>query len=200
MNHDVTVCVTSIPPRAAMLADALRSVAMQELQPAAIVVEYDHEHTGAAATKNRALAKVDTPWTAYLDDDDLFHPEHLRLLRAAADEHGADVVYSIPHIPQAPGHVQDPCYRYGLPFSAEALRTQSYIQTTFLCRTELLRAGGGWWCPEGSIYDDWGASIGMLDAGATFYHLPVVTFTWNHHGYGTAGVPGNTSGMASRWS
>lgn len=200
MTHDVTVCLTTIPPRAAMLADALRSVAMQELQPAAIVVEYDHEHTGAAATKNRALAKVDTPWCAWLDDDDTFHPEHLRLLREAADEQHADVVYSIPHIPQAPQHVQDPCYRYGLPFSAEALRTQSYIQTSFLCRTSFLRAGGGWWCPEGSIYDDHGAVLGMLDAGATFYHLAQVTYTWSHHGYGVAGVPGNTSGQPHRWS
>jgi glycosyltransferase involved in cell wall biosynthesis len=199
MTNDITVCIATIPPRATMLAQALASVAAQQLQPAAIIVEYDHDHTGAAATKNRALAHVDTPFVAYLDDDDTFHPEHLRLLREAVDEHRADVIYSIPHIPQNPGHVQDPCYRYGLPFSAEHLRAQSHIQTTILARTDLLRKGGGFWTPEGSIYDDWGAALGMLDAGAVFYHLPVVTFTWNHHGHGVAGVPGNTSGQPHRW-
>lgn len=199
MTHDVTMCVATIPPRAHLLARALASIAAQELQPAAIVVEYDHDHTGAAATKNRALAHVDTPWVAFLDDDDQVHPEHLRLVRTAADEHDADVVYSIPHIPQAPTHVQDPCYRYGMAFDPDALRRQSFIQTTFLARTSLLRAGGGWWCPEGTVFDDWGACLGMLDAGARFHHLQQVTYTWNHWGVGSAGVPGNTSGEPHRW-
>jgi glycosyltransferase involved in cell wall biosynthesis len=78
--NDITVCIPTIPPRAKMLARALESVAEQTLQPAAIIVEYDHEHTGAAATKNRALAKVTTPLVAFLDDDDHFLPHHLAVL------------------------------------------------------------------------------------------------------------------------
>ncbi len=62
-------------------------------------VEYDHEHTGAAATKNRGLAKVTTEWVAFLDDDDQFKPEHLEKLREAQLDSGADVVYSLPYIP-----------------------------------------------------------------------------------------------------
>jgi hypothetical protein len=34
--------------------------------------------------------------------------------------------------------------------------------------------------------------LALLNAGATFYHLPEQTFVWEHHGK-------NTSGRADRW-
>ena len=212
--HDITVCVATIPPRERLLRRALASVAVQTLQPAAIVVEYDHEHTGAAATKNRALAKADTPWVAFLDDDDSFWPAHLWTLREAIQggtvwnrpaNWVADVVYSIPNVPQLPGG-RDPNGRYGVPFDADELRRRSYIQTTSLIRADLLKQVGGFQLPDrtmpdGSpcVYDDWGAWLAMLDAGARFLHVPEITFTWNHWGRGDVGVPGNTSGEPSRW-
>jgi glycosyltransferase involved in cell wall biosynthesis len=100
MNHDITVVIATIPPRVKLLRKALASVVMQTLQPAAIVVEYDHERTGAAATKNRGLARVISEWVAFLDDDDQFMPEHLEKLAAAQHESSAGVVYSMPLIPQ----------------------------------------------------------------------------------------------------
>lgn len=198
MTTDITVCIATIPPRADRLAKALESVAQQTLQPAAIVVEYDHARTGAAATKNRALARVTSQWVAFLDDDDEMYPAHLEKLRTAADKYSADVVYSIPFIPQMAGGIRDE-YRPGLEFSADELRRRSYIQTTSLSRTEHAKAGGGFWCPEGSKYDDWGFYLGMLDAGARIFHLPEQTFIWNHWGHGGPGKPGNTSGLPDRW-
>jgi glycosyl transferase family 2 len=214
-THDITVCIATIPPREKMLRRAMASVAVQTLQPAAIVVEYDHEHTGAAATKNRALARVDTPWVAFLDDDDTFWPAHLEMLRIMAEdgswedapqEHGPwDVLYSIPNVPQLPGG-RDPNGRYGVPFDPDELRRRSYIQTTSLIRTSMLQDVGGFQLPDrvmpdGSlcVYDDWGAWLAMLDAGARFLHVPEITFTWNHWGRGEVGVPGNTSGEPDRW-
>jgi glycosyltransferase involved in cell wall biosynthesis len=121
MINDITVCIATIPPRGKLLRRALASVATQTLQPAAIVVEYDHEHIGAAATKNRAAAKATTPWLAFLDDDDQFLPHHLETLRHDPLEHEAgpeltrfDVVYSIPECPQLP-YGRDPNGRYGVP-------------------------------------------------------------------------------------
>ena len=198
MTHDITVCIATIPPRAKLLRKALSSVAIQTLQPATIVVEYDRERTGAAATKNRALAKATTEFVAFLDDDDVMYPEHLAKLRAAADEHQADVVYSMPFVPQQPGG-RDPFGRGGAPFDPDLLRRRSYIQTTSLMRTKLMQAVGGFQCPPGSNYDDWGCFLAMLDAGAMFYHLPEQTFEWNHWGYGKPGIPGNTSGQPNRW-
>jgi glycosyltransferase involved in cell wall biosynthesis len=212
--HDITVCIATIPPRARQLRQALASVVVQTLQPAAIVVEYDHEHTGAAATKNRALAAVRTPWVAFLDDDDQFLPEHLEILRWHAVDWlprtepstgwTPDVLYSIPEVPQYPTK-RDPNGRYGVPFDPDELRRRSYIQTTSLIRTDLLREVGGFQVPdrlvEGKpcVYDDWGAWLAMLDAGARFLHVPEVTFIWNHWGRGEVGQPGNTSGEPTRW-
>jgi len=197
--NDITVCIATIPPRGKLLRKALASVVAQTLQPAAIVVEYDHEKTGAAATKNRALSRVTTEFVGMLDDDDQFLPHHLERLRACAEATGADVVYSIPEVPQIRGG-RDPMGRYGVPFDADELRRRSYIQTTSLVRTKMFHESGGFQCPPGSDYDDWGAWISLLDHGAQFVHLPEVTFIWNHWGVGQPGIPGNTSGRPDRWA
>lgn len=198
MTPDITVCVATIPPRAKLLRKALASIALQTLQPAVIVVEYDHDRTGAAATKNRALAKVDTKFVGFLDDDDSMYPEHLEKLRAAAEEHAADVVYSMPFIPQVSGGI-DPSGMKGAPFDPAELRRRSYIQTTSLVRTKLIQSTGGFQCPPGSDYDDWGCWLALLDAGARFHHVPEQTFQWEHWGVGTPERPGNTSGRSDRW-
>lgn len=198
MNPDISVVIATIPTRGRELAKALRSVALQTLQPAAIHVEYDHQRTGGAATKNRGIAAVSTPWLAMLDDDDVFMPDHLLKLRTAAQETGADVVYSMPLIPQRQDGL-DPNGRYGLPFDATELRRRSYIQTTSLIRTEAIHASGGFQCPAGSDYDDWGCFLALLDRGAMFHHVAEQTFVWNHTGYGVPGRPGNTSGRGDRW-
>lgn len=207
MINDITVCIATIPPREKMLRRALASVATQTLQPAAIVVEYDHEHTGAAATKNRAAAKATTPWLAFLDDDDQFLPHHLETLHTSARWHSTwvDVAYSIPDVPQLAGR-RDPNGRYGVPFDAAELRRRSYIQTTSLVRRELFVEAEGFQLPDRAMpdgspcpYDDWGLWLAMLDLGARFLHVPEVTFIWNHWGRGEKGQPGNTSGQPDRW-
>jgi glycosyltransferase involved in cell wall biosynthesis len=197
---EITVVIATIPPRKEMLARALNSVGYQTRSADLIVIEPDPNHTGAAATKNRGIAKVTSEFVAMLDDDDEFWPEHLEKLLAAQQEHQADVVYSMPFIPGRPGGM-DPCGRFGQPFDADELRKRSYIQTTSLIRTELLKAAGGFQIPEGRgvPYDDWGAFLALLDLGAKFFHVAEQTFTWHHHGYGRPGVPGNTSGDPSRW-
>jgi len=214
---DITVVIATIPPRAHLLARALASVAAQTLQPQAIVVEYDHGRTGAPHTKNRAIRRAVTEWVAPLDDDDLMLPDHLEQLwvaqrrtqglddgMGAAD--GADVVYSVPHIPQAPSF-RDSQGRYGLPFDAEEMMRRSYVQTTSLLRACRVLEAGGFQVPDVVYdendgrrwYDDWGMYKQILARGGKFFHLNASTFIWNHHGYGVPGVEGNTSGDPARW-
>lgn len=197
MGSGISVVIATIPPRAKLLRRAVWSVIEQTLRPDALVIEADPDHTGAAATKNRGLEKVTTEWVAFLDDDDQFKPEHLQRLSQVAEESGADVVYSIPEVPGSTFVASEPMY--GRPFDADVLRQRSYIQTTSLVRTKLVQQSGGFQCPAGSNYDDWGCWLALLDAGARFVHLPEPTFIWNHWGPGAPGTPGNTSGRGDRW-
>ncbi|WP_274029440.1 glycosyltransferase family A protein [Streptomyces sp. MMBL 11-1] len=196
--------IATIPPRAKRLRQAFASVAAQTLQPHAVVVEYDHDRTGAAATKNRALDKVTTEWVAPLDDDDLFLPHHLAALHAHALETGADVVYSLPRVIGPDGQEQPRAWDWGggPEFDPELLQTKAYIQTTSLVRTEAALAVGGFAFitdRTGAVNDDHGFYLKLHTAGFRFAHLHEPTFIWNHHGYGTPGRPGNTSGQPSRW-
>lgn len=171
-----------------MLRRALASVLTQTYPAAAVSVAVDLKREGSAVTRNRALAAVATEWVAFLDDDDSFLPQHLELLTACAEATEADVVYPCPEVEGRPA----PALRFGLPFDAEGLRSGNYIPVTVLARTELVREAGGFHCPAGSIYDDWGCWLAMFALGAKFVHLPEKTWVWNWH-------PGQTEGCADRW-
>lgn len=188
----ISVIIPTIPPRTRLLRQALWSVLGQTLKPQAIIVEYDHDHTGAAATKNRALAKVRTQFFCCLDDDDQFMPHHLEMLwdTFIQQQHEQyDVIYSWPEMIGAGDPRPD---RFGKPFDADVLRRASYIPTTALVNTQLAKAAGGFQKPEGSNYDDWGLWLAMLDGGAKFYHLAQRTWLWRVMGQ-------NTSGRGDRW-
>lgn len=180
----ITVVIPTIRGRAEWLARAVASVRSQTLA-CELVVELDAERDGAAATRNRALTKVGTEWVAFLDDDDAFKPEHLRACLRHAVLTGADVVY--------PGYDvvggEDPVGCFGLPFDPALLRRRNYIPVTTLCRAELVRAVGGFRPhpdQRGMPCEDWGLWLALLDAGATFSHLPRRTWVWTVNG-GTAG-------------
>ncbi|HEX5345969.1 MAG TPA: glycosyltransferase [Pseudonocardiaceae bacterium] len=188
MSSDVTVVIPTIPIRARLLRRALASVVLQTFQPAAIVVEYDHEHEGSAVTRTRALGKVTTQWTAFLDDDDSMLPMHLEKLLEAQVDTGADVVYPWPEMVGSGDPRPD---RFGVPFDADELRRGSYIPVTSLVRTELAQRVGFHYRP-GSPYDDHAFYLGMLELGARFHHLPERTWLWHVMGQ-------NTSGRPDRW-
>jgi glycosyltransferase involved in cell wall biosynthesis len=198
MDPVVTVVIPTIPPRAEMLERALASVRGQTVVPAAVrvAVATDTDHQGAAATRNRGLEQVTTPWTAFLDDDDVLWPEHLARLIGCAQETGADLVYPWFDVPGG----WDPFPQYfGQPFDEQALRTvQNYIPVTVLVRTSLARAVGGFQAlnastePGASPCEEWGCWLAMLDEGAQFVHLPERTWSYTWH-------RGNTSGRGDRW-
>lgn len=196
MIGDVTVVVPTIPPRAAMLDKALMSVSVQKLRPADVIVEYDHDHEGPAVVRNRALEKVTTEWVAFLDDDDLMRPQHLRACLLWAQRQGADLVYpwfDVVSTRTTPGW--DPLGHFGQEFDADALRQANYIPVTVLVRAQLLRDVGGFRNraePPATTCEDWGAWLALLDAGARFSHLPARTWVWVWH---TA----NTSGRNDVW-
>ena len=186
----VTAIIPSIPPRRDRLALAIKSVLDQTHPVEAISVALDRHHEGSAITRTRALAAASTEWVAFLDDDDMWDPDHLESLLACAEETGAEYVYSYFRIPQE--GVTDPQQLFGQPFDPQ-LPTPTTITT--LVRTALAQSVG--FVDEGG-HPDWSCddeyfTKGCVALGAKIVHLPKVTWSWNHWGY-------NTSGRGNRWT
>lgn len=203
-GRDITVAIPHIPTRAPQLARAIASVTIQTWPAAAIHVAIDSDHAGSAITRNRALFAATTTWVAPLDDDDQFLAHHLETLLTAAEETGADVVYSLPVVLDAHDRrvPREHDWGGGETFDPAYLRRKAHIQTTSLVRTELAKDVGGFTFvtdETGAVNDDHGFYLRLLDAGAKFHHVHTETFVWSHWGYGTRGRPGNTSGNPERW-
>lgn len=193
MTSGITVVVPALPPREALRSRAYRSIQRQLLAPEAVIVKLDHDHEGAAVTRQRGLDEVKTEFVAFLDDDDELLPIHLATLAAYQAETTADVVYPWFYVEGGTDPFPDRALQ---PFSAALLRERQYVPITVLARTEVLRAAGGFRAvPDelGAQNEDWDLWKRVLDAGGTFAHLPVRTWRWYHH-------PGNTSGNPERWS
>jgi len=194
MIPGVTACIPVHEPRLTsdMMASAMRSVGNQTRTVDAISIAVDTTHAGAAATRNVALAGVVTEWTAFLDSDDMWRPDHVEQLLACAQETGADVIY--PWFTIVPAGADPWPHREGQPFSREALETENYIPVTVLARTALIQDVGGFRPkgPKNNPCDDWGCWDAMIAAGAKFHHLNRRTWWWRWH-------PGNTSGRGDVW-
>lgn len=196
----IAVVVPTIPGREVLLAEALVSVTAQHRRPDEVIVEPDPDRTGAAATRNRALARVTSDLVAWVDDDDRVLRHHLGALERALGD--ADLVYSTPRMMSG----QDPTATsvggrwvkpWGVPFGPEQewhLRAHgSFIPITHMVRTDLVRQAGGFpagrTLPDGRYQgEDERYLLALLDAGARFRHVDVVTWLWRGHpGTSTAG-------------
>jgi GT2 family glycosyltransferase len=198
----ITVVIPTIEPRVDALKRAFDSVVSQTVQPAAVVVVFDHDHDGAAVTRHAGLEQVRTEWTAFLDDDDTMDCDHLQMLYGTAIEYGADYVWSRFRIGYPHGQYADGPAPLG-PGTFEQWVDDRPVQTTIttLVRTELALKVGGFTAftddggreIDGQRYgEDFDFTLRMRAAGAVFRHAPRVTWTWNHHG-------SNTSGRGDRW-
>lgn len=204
----VAVVIPTIPGRDALLARAVRSVMAQRrsLEYAAgdqLLIEHDPDRTGAAATRNRALAKVTADAIAWLDDDDYLKPNHLiACLRVLRDQPDADLVYPVPVMvggedPTATtAQGRFPVSPWGRRFNPESeahLRARgSFIPMTHVVRTAAVMRSGGF--PEGRRLDngryqgeDERYLLGLLDTGSRFEHLDAKTWYWQVHRASTAG-------------
>ena len=167
----------------------------QTLLPDVVIVQIDHVGRGAAHTRNAALASVSTEWVAFLDDDDLWLPQHLQALMAVSA--GADLVYSWFTVLNGYDPLTvDGRSPFGQPWSpalAAAIQSANFIPVTVLARTAALRAVGGFtpppWASADNPCEDWGCWLKLLDAGAVFRHLPQRTWQWRTHAGQSAGRP-----------
>lgn len=197
----VAVCITAIPHRVELQAEALASVLLQTRTPDEIHVSIDVDGRGAAWNRNRAWRAASTEWVAFLDDDDVMFPQHLQvLLDHSAD---ADLVYPWfelregvdPLFAPENGQLRTPL---GLAFNDELKREieteRNFIPITVLVRRSFLEKVGGFPQPGTPEWphqtcEDWGCWKKLLAADARFVHAPERTWRWRWH-------VGNTSGKS----
>lgn len=188
MIDTVTVVIPTIPPRRHdLLPEALYSVFQQDYPIAAISIATDITHAGAWATRQRALDNANTDWVAFLDDDDLFKPMHVRRLLQCAHETDADYVFSYFDLERTP----DLLSNFGRPFDNAK---PHHTTMTVLVRTKLAQSVGFTPRGNGEIAggEDWRFTLGCVARDAKIVHLPEQTWIYRMHGM-------HTSGREDRW-
>jgi hypothetical protein len=196
---DLTVLVTTIPHRTALLERALASVDAQTLQPGQLHIQNDLYKEGAPGNRDRGIEQVNTKYVALLDDDDYLYPDHLETLYTAALETDADIVYSWFDVEGGTDPFPE---NFGQPWNPE-----KPIQTTVtvLAKTEAIRKAGGYtnrfnlsadelgdFAQGNAAGEDFRMVFNANKQGAKIVHVPKKTWAYVHHA-------GNTSGQPDKW-
>jgi Glycosyl transferase family 2 len=175
MLPDVTVVTPWMRGREELLAEAEKSVGEQTVLPVMHLIQEDTWNEGPAIIRNRMLHQVETPWVAFLDDDDLLDPEHIETLLLETMAADSDVTWSWcrttgERAPVIPRPTQ---------FNSDDLRQANYIPVTTVVNTDAAMSVGGF--DASNLNEDWGLWLRMLAAGARFSVVPEVTWTYRFH-------------------
>lgn len=196
-SQDCTVVIPTIEGREELVTRAIKSVQNQTNSVADIIVVPDHERKGAAWARNFGLNKVQTPITFWLDDDDEFLPNHVKILLRGLNKPRIDLSFSYPEFIGG----RDPlaCLNnfgkliktpINLPFGSmqemSLRRLGNFIPVTYAVKTEIAQRVGGmpepyaFWTANSNDCEDYLFLIKLLDAGAKFYHVCGVR-TWRYY-------------------
>jgi len=185
--------------RPALLAEALASIRACGY-PAEIVVVNDggvspnvesvtlieHETSrGRSEAMNAGVRAARSPYVAFLDDDDLYYPEHLAVLARAADGSPrsgwySDAISAFVRVGPSGGLETEKRLRlFGDDYDSERLLLDNYIPlpTLLLRRDDYLAVGG--FDPEFDLFEDWDFLIRLSRRGS-FIHVPRVTCEIRH--------------------
>ncbi|MGA7615636.1 MAG: PIG-L family deacetylase [Thermoanaerobaculia bacterium] len=157
-----------------------------------VVLVDDPRSSGRSLAMNRGVERVETPWLAFLDDDDAYYPEHLSTLTRAMQSGPHRAVYSdAVSVFLRPGEkgiheVRDRLRLFSRDFDRTMLAVDNYIPLpTLLVATEDFRSLGGF-DPEFDLFEDWDFILRLSRLGS-FGHVPLVTCEIRHfEGSGSA--------------
>lgn len=182
----VTVAITTIPGREDKLEDAMGSVMSQTREPDDVVVVVDRMRRGAALARNRALEMVGTRFVAWLDDDDLFRPEHVEVLMDHARYR--DVVYTAPRmVVDGSAHDMLGTWPWNQRFTKAMRHTlawkRNFIPVNCLMRASRVRKAGGFPVPGSDEWpfdngEDWGLMRKLAKDKARFRFVGRTTWDW----------------------
>lgn len=168
---EITVLTASVGNRREMLVECIESVVKQELKPVAHKIVVDSNRNGNYWTYNQLLKSAETEWVCFLDDDDIFYPDHLSKL--AAQSMDSDVIFSNCNHNDPLGWI-----KYEEDFSYKRLREESIVPMTALVRREALIEAGGFDTIQSCDYMMW---LKLADNGARFKKIPDVTWEYRFH-------------------
>ena len=146
------------------------------------------QHTtsrGRSLAANEGVRAATHPYVAFLDDDDLFHPEHLATLAraAAGSSHAAwytDAVSAFLRPAESGAYETHSRLRlFAHDFDRELLLVDNYIPlpTLLIPRASFLDLGG--FDAEFDLFEDWDFLIRLSTRG-DFLHVPRVTVEVRH--------------------
>ncbi len=200
-------CIIPTHGRPGHLSRALDSVLQQSLPPAEIIVVDDLDDAptaaivqatvlrtgiplrrilnrsspGASGSRNAGAAASSTEFIAFLDDDDVWRPEHLAFAAAELDRTGADAAISgicrIKHDGTIQNIVMPP--RTAI---QERLFDKNFGMTgsnVVIRRAAFDRIGG--FDPALPVFNDWDFLIRMVSAGTEYCVVKDLTVEWREH-------------------
>ncbi|HEV7425354.1 MAG TPA: PIG-L family deacetylase [Thermoanaerobaculia bacterium] len=192
--------------RPALLAEAIASIRASGY-PAEIVVVNDggvrpnvdgvtlveHESSGRSEAANAGVNAAKNEYVTFLDDDDLYNPEHLSTLANAARNSNATAWYSDAVSAFIDGDAREPMRIYARDFDREHLLVDNYIPlpTLLLRRADFLGLGG--FDAAFDLFEDWDFLIRLSQRG-DFVHVPRITCEIRHIKGGGSVVMANPEG------
>jgi len=196
--------------RPALLAEAIASIRATGY-PAEIVVVNDggarpeiegvtlveHETSrGRSEAANAGVNAAKSKYVAFLDDDDLFYPEHLATLSDAARGSNAAAWYSDAVSAFIDGNRREAMRIYERDFDRELLLVDNFIPlpTLLLRRADFLDLGG--FDPEFDLFEDWDFLIRLAQRG-DFVRAPRITCEIRHIKGGGSVVMANPESSAA---
>jgi LmbE family N-acetylglucosaminyl deacetylase/glycosyltransferase involved in cell wall biosynthesis len=179
--------------RPALLAEAVASIRTTGY-PVEIVVVNDggahpnvdgatlveHETSrGRSEAANAGVKAATNEYISFLDDDDLYYPEHLATLANVARGSNATAWYTDAVSAFIDGESREPMRIYARDFDRELLLVDNYIPlpTLLLRRTDFLDLGG--FDADFDLFEDWDFLIRLSQRG-NFVHVPRITCEIRH--------------------
>lgn len=177
-NWELCICddASTLPHVRAMLEDL-------KANDPRIHVTWNAERSGIASSTNAALNLATGEYVAFMDHDDLLHPDALGAVAAAFERSGADLVYTDHDCIDEQGKRSQPYFKPD--WSPDLFTAQMYVGHLLAVRRELVRELGGL-RPEMDGSQDYDLVLRCAASGARFAHVPHILYHWRQHAGSTA--------------